>query len=102
MPQPLAETLLRLKAQHTKIADIQRALENVHTQNSDSELNWKLKFESAAVENERLFEKLRGENADLRKALGDAYKYIDLMKRAQVKMPKATKRETVTIENLFA
>jgi len=40
---------------------------------------------------------LRGENADLRKALDDACKYIDRLKRVQVKTPKTTKRETVTI-----
>jgi hypothetical protein len=68
----LAETLLRLKAPCTKIADIQK----------DS-LN------------------LRGENADLKKALDDACKHINHLKRAQVKTPQATKRETVAIENLF-
>ncbi|OQY53762.1 MAG: hypothetical protein DRR08_03555 [Candidatus Parabeggiatoa sp. nov. 2] len=56
----MPETLLRLKAPCTKIADIQK----------DSL-------------------KLRGENADLKKALDDACKYIDRLKRVQVKTPKA-------------
>jgi len=32
---------------------------------------------------------LRGENAALKKALDDACKYIDRLKRVQVKTPKA-------------
>jgi hypothetical protein len=48
-----------------------------------------------------MFEKQRGENTELRKALDETCKYIDRLKRAQVKTAQATKRETVTIENLF-
>ncbi len=74
LPQSLAEALLKLKAQQTEIADVQRALENVPNQHLDSEFKGKLKFDEAAVEHQQLVERLRFENADLRKAWDEACK----------------------------
>ncbi|HIE00835.1 MAG TPA: hypothetical protein EYP59_11200 [Thiotrichaceae bacterium] len=77
--------MLKLKAQRTEMAKVQRALENVPNQHLDSEFKWKLKFDAAAVEHKQLVERLRGENAELRKALDEACKYIDRLQQTQVK-----------------
>jgi len=88
LPQPLAEALLKLKTQRTEMAKVQSTLENVPNQHLDSEFKWKLKFDAAAIEHKQLVERLRDENADLRRAL-EACKHIDRLQRAQVKMSKA-------------
>ncbi len=74
---------IKLKAQHTEITDVQRALENVHNQYLDSEFKWKLKFDEAAALNKQCVERLRFENAGLRKALDETCQYLERLKRAQ-------------------
>ena len=67
------------------MAKVQRALENVPNQHLDSAFKWKLKFDAAAVEHQQLVERLRFENAELRKALDEACKHIDRLQQTQVK-----------------
>ncbi len=81
----MANALLTLKAQNTELAKVQRALENVPNQYLDSEFKWKLKFDAAAVEHKQLVERLRFENAELRKAMDEACKHIDHLQQTQVK-----------------
>ena len=86
LPLPLADALLKLKAQHTEMAKVQKALEGVPHQHLDSEFKWKLKFDEAAVEHKQLLERLRFENADLRKALDKTCKKIERLEQAQLKV----------------
>ena len=96
-PTPLADKLDALKAQGANIQDIIKALDYLNNQNTETDLEWKAKFEQAERENRRLFEKARKENERLKQKLEDADKYIEQLKQRPFSEKRATKRQPVTI-----